>query len=620
MGNTRPIEGAGKTEPVVDLNPEEIERKRAIRYRWYHTVQIPALRLIGSFLLAAVVWLYQVLVPGAPEVNWVGPLLVAYALASWLALFLLYRKTRRFDLGLFFLICDIPLWTLAIYATGGEDSWIYMVLLLRVVDQTHSSFRTALLFGHLVTLSYALMLLYLQVVEHHELVWAEEFVKLFFMYASCLYASSVARAADRNKRRTAATLRMARELVSQVNEKTAELEASREDMLRAKTAAEAANVAKSRFLATMSHEIRTPLNGVLGTAQLLLRPGLTEEERAEYARIIIGSGQTLLTLLNDILDLSKIEAGKFELRDSAFQPDALIRETAALFAEQAAEKGLRLEAAWQGVDADCYIGDSDRLRQMLSNLIGNAVKFTRSGTVRIDGRETEATADAVVLEVSVRDTGIGIPAEKQALLFRPFSQIDASITREFGGSGLGLSIVQNLASMMGGTVGVDSRPGEGSRFWFRVPVRRVAADGDRPQAAPAAPKASQRPAVDRLVLVVEDNVVNCRVVEAMLKRHGVRSESAENGQAAVDRIMAGCSPDLLLMDCQMPVMDGYEATRRIREWIRTTGRPSFPIVALTADAFEEDRQHAIDAGMDGFLTKPIVMEELQAALDRWLAR
>ncbi|HEX8963917.1 MAG TPA: ATP-binding protein [Rhodocyclaceae bacterium] len=605
-------------EPVVDLNPEEIERRRLARYRWYNTVQIPALRLIGSLLLASVVWLYQAFVPGAPRIEWVGPLLVAYALLSWPALFLFYRKTPRFDLGLFFLLCDIPLWTLAIYATGGENSWIYMVLLLRVVDQTHSSFRTALAFGHLVTLSYGLMLVYLQVFEHHQLVWPQESVKLFFMYASCVYASSVARAADRNKRRTAATLRMARDLVSQVNEKTLELEASREHILRAKVAAESANVAKSRFLATMSHEIRTPMNGILGTAQLLLAPGLKEEERDAYARIIINSGQTLLALLNDILDLSKIEAGKFELRSSPFQPDQLIRETAALFAESAAEKGLRVEAAWQGPPADRYLGDADRLRQMLSNLIGNAIKFTWKGSVRIEGRPIEAADHGLLLEFSVADTGIGVPEEKQAQLFRAFSQLDTSITREYGGSGLGLSIVQNLASLMRGEVGVSSEPGAGSRFWFRVPAQRVAAGHAAPAAADDAGPAPERRSLDRFVLVVEDNAVNCRVVEAMLKRYGVRFETVENGQQAVDRIAAGASPDLVLMDCQMPVMDGYEATRRIRASAQAARRPRFPIVALTAGAFEEDRQLAVEAGMDGFLTKPIAMEELEAVLDRWL--
>ena len=273
-----------------------------------------------------------------------------------------------------------------------------------------------------------------------------------------------------------------------------------ESLRQAMQMAQAANLAKSRFLATMSHEIRTPMNGILGMAQMLLLPNLSEEERDEYARIILTSGQTLMTLLNDILDLSKIEAGKLHLDSTVFEPAALIHEAQMLFTGAAKAKQLQLADQWHGVSNQRYLADSHRLRQMLSNLVGNAVKFTRQGSVRVEAAEIECHGESALLEFAVTDSGIGIPADKLDLLFQPFSQADSSTTREFGGTGLGLSIVNSLAQAMGGEVGVQSVAGQGSRFWFRLRAKRVAAHEDgrrfeRPAAvdaqvstAPADPK------------------------------------------------------------------------------------------------------------------------------------
>ncbi|WP_412481269.1 ATP-binding protein [Azonexus sp. IMCC34839] len=393
------------------------------------------------------------------------------------------------------------------------------------------------------------------------------------------------------------------------------------ELLNAREAAEAGSRAKSAFLATMSHEIRTPMNGILGMAQLLLLPDLDETERQDFAKTILNSGEALLKLLNDVLDLSKVEAGKLEFQLDSVDPALVIHEVYGLFVEQAHDKNLEFTAEWLGSAETHYELDPLRLRQMLVNLISNAIKFTAGGYVRVTASEIERQESEAVLEFSVADSGIGIPEEKQHLLFKPFSQIDASNTRGYGGTGLGLSIVRNLAELMSGTVGVESEPGNGARIWFRIKARIATMSNEPCVAISAASALSCGKVADSPlpIMVVEDNPTNRKVIEALLHKMGYQVLLSINGAEAVTVLESASErPALILMDVQMPVMDGIEATKQIRQQENDRGLPQLPIIALTAGAFDEDRQHCLAAGMDDFLTKPIQAEELSAALKRWI--
>ncbi|MDE2503085.1 MAG: response regulator, partial [Burkholderiales bacterium] len=367
------------------------------------------------------------------------------------------------------------------------------------------------------------------------------------------------------------------------------------------------------FLANMSHEIRTPMNGVLGMAELLQGTRL-DAEQARYVDAIALGARSLHDLLGDILDLAKIEEGKVEIEHIDFEPARVLGDIVEVYRELAAARGTVLVTRFDAQSAPAVRGDSLRFRQVVTNLLGNAIKFTERGRITLGSQAIEGPpGDARRwLRVEVCDTGVGIAPEILPLLFQRFTQADASTTRRFGGSGLGLVICKNLVELMGGSIEVESRPGVGSRFWFDLPFEVAAG----PVAAPArGPGAVGQPMRGARILVAEDNPINQQVVCAMLERQGLKVQLVDNGAAALAAMQEG-EFDLVLMDCQMPVMDGYEATRRIRA-ARPQG-PRIPIVALTANVMAEDRQRCTDAGMDGYVAKPITATALYAALHRHL--
>jgi PAS domain S-box-containing protein len=747
----------------LQVDPAEADRLKRLRLVQLHTQVIPRLRLLGFVLVAACALLHNAFIyPGPEGFSWtswfrLAAFLASYSLVTWYLLHLFYEDMRAtLDLGTVFLASDMAMYSVAIYYTGAQHSWIFFLPLFRVVDQTTTSFKRTLAFAHLAPLAYAAVILHVVLVAHESVSPVTELSKVLFIYVGGLYIAVIAKTADQRHQRSAGIIRLARRLILELGEKSQALERSsrqlhdaldqqadlhkenarlfaatqaREarlsqilhstsdgiifvgpdgrieaanvragdllgfdpasvigidvmsilarlyslgdgdsfgvtlksllaepgpggngdlqqpttgrvfhwvaqptrdgsgstvgltftfldvtptrDLVRqledksrlldeARRKAEEANRAKGEFLANVTHEVRTPLSAIIGMAQVLI-DAPTIDDRTTMIRRIETAAESVLAIIGDILDFSKIDSRKLVLAREPLALRAVMQDVLDTVQVTASEKQLTLGMDVVAEVPDALVGDALRLRQVLLNLIGNAIKFTQSGEIRMRADIVSRLPGEVCLHFAVIDTGIGIPRDKQELVFEAFAQADGTAARRFGGTGLGLSISARLVELMGGDIWVESEVGRGSAFRFTANFGLPGAVEAKPPAAPE----EIRPVT---VLVAEDEQVHRELVAHLLRSRGHHVVTARNGREALVEL-ARQPVQIVLLDLQMPEMDGFQLADTIRAWEKTQGG-HLPLVAMTASVMSSDLERCHAAGIDEALIKPIARERL----------
>jgi signal transduction histidine kinase/ActR/RegA family two-component response regulator len=619
----------GDVDASFTLDATQLAQRRADAAYRVHAVQIPLIRAAGFVLLclmAAVQSWHAGRGFADPALSALVLCNLAYAAVSGLLLHRLHGRTGTLDLSLAFMHLDLPLFLVNLYyfESGGVLFFAYF-LLIRVADQVGFGFKRALYFGMLVVAGY---LLYSVAVSRwlrpdEPALWGERLGIALTMVLLSFYLASTGVVMARMRRRATAAVRAARGLVGQLEQRNQELQAQTAELERARAAAEQASVAKSQFLAMVSHEIRTPMHGVLGANELLLATPLSDTQR-RYVETAHRSGKALMALIDDVLDLSRIEGGQgLALKREPIELHALLEDTVALARHMLRDKPVALKLALPAELPVRLVGDATRLRQLLVNLLHNAIKFTDEGEVRLAVHCLTDEPQAARVRFEVSDTGIGIASDQHESVWDMFSQADASSTRRHGGSGLGLAIVRQIVDLMGGRTGLVSEPGVGSTFWVELSLAKSGGPGGDPVRPAPARAALRSPATaGAQVLLAEDNAVNQLVLAEMLKVLGCDVTVVADGEAACRAVAQAVQQqlryDLVFMDCHMPTLDGFAAVRRIREAEAARGATQpLTIVALTANALAGDRERCLAAGMDDYLTKPVEMDQLERVLREW---
>lgn len=596
------------SDATIVLDPTQAEAAQAREARRLNLVEIPLLRAAGLALLAALVLLHDLFLVdtlSGRDFAVFGGVLTAYTALSWLVLVLFYGRTQRLDLGLVFLSLDLLAVAYSILVTGADRSWLFFMLLVRVADQTHTTAQRVRFFAHAAALVYLLLMASLALLAGHAVFWPAVLTKTVILYSVGLYLALTAYPAELHRNRAARAIRLARDRIRELEEKSRELEA-------APARAEAATRPQTDFLANVSHEIKTPLHGILGMTDLALGTALDPEQR-EYLESVRSSASALLKVVSDILDFSKLEAGQLDFEEVEFSLRTTLEQAVSKVRVRAEGKGLALRLEVAEGAPDRLLGDPQRLAQVLGNLLDNAVKFTARGEVAVGVRAEPQPDGAQLLHVQVRDTGIGIPADKRDAIFEAFTQADGSTTRRYGGTGLGLTIAARLVKLLRGRLSVESEEGQGSTFHFTARYEALPSGETVPPGDPALLRGAR-------VLVIDDDDANRKQLEETLTEWGVEVLAVSPDRQPLSLLerhrRAGAPVDLVLVEPYMGELDGFALARRILEQEAAWG---IGVVLMSGSARRGDAARCRELGAVGYLRKPVARDSLLGVLSKALA-